>query len=592
MLNRNLKWAICLLIVLLSGVLSFADELPPVDIEVSYGSNERKIESFDESYTAWIEHEVRLSTAKNGLQPLKSELAAIEDDIEKKVKARKVATGVVTLIAGKQLRASAGVIPMLNLIDGDGLYDLELQRIDKYAEIHSQNELISDAFLDRDKFYSEYVKRWDHEQTHLSSQSNSAPPRVDTTALQDMIVPVPPLGAGCQNMCGVFWYDIGYQVYYDSFDYSIFAGGIMADISELSDLARSEHHKTCKGTASCGDDYWTCWGGTARHKLRTCKKQALGWDSATSSWKTVTCKIQYRNCGNRGGRCFSGVTGVLDNGKHDDTPPSNSSNTSNSKSGIITSGSSSASAGGSVTVGLATTTAFSSVYWYVAGPGDSGLGSHVETDTGGSSSTTESFTYTFPSDATEGTWTITAYIYNYSDSSTYETSYTVNVSGSRYTVSDNTPNCPDCTSDCSSPCSCTNSGTCGGTVTDNTPNCPDCTSHCSSPCGCSNSGTCNGSVYTPPSTPSTPPTPPPTPSPPTTVACGGASYTGCRESVSSRTEHHVPSCSNCGSSYWTCSPNASRHTDVLTCKRTDCDATLTRCQNGPGLCTKGRYHWL
>ena len=30
--------------------------------------------------------------------------------------------------------------------------------------------------------------------------------------------------------------------------------------------------------------------------------------------------------------------------------------------------------------------------------------------------------------------------------------------------SDNTPNCPDCTSHCSSPCSCTNSGTCGGSV--------------------------------------------------------------------------------------------------------------------------------
>ena len=36
---------------------------------------------------------------------------------------------------------------------------------------------------------------------------------------------------------------------------------------------------------------------------------------------------------------------------------------------------------------------------------------------------------------------------------------------------DNTPNCPDCTSDCSSPCSCTNSGTCGGTVS--TPPEPD-----------------------------------------------------------------------------------------------------------------------
>ena len=45
---------------------------------------------------------------------------------------------------------------------------------------------------------------------------------------------------------------------------------------------------------------------------------------------------------------------------------------------------------------------------------------------------------------------------------------------------DNTPNCQDCTSDCSSPCSCSNSGTCGGTVTDNTPDCSYCTDGCSS----------------------------------------------------------------------------------------------------------------
>ena len=62
------------------------------------------------------------------------------------------------------------------------------------------------------------------------------------------------------------------------------------------------------------------------------------------------------------------------------------------------------------------------------------------------------------------------------------------------TPTDNTPNCPDCTSHCSSPCSCSTSGTCNGTVVDNTPNCSDCTSHCSSPCSCTNSGTCNGTV--------------------------------------------------------------------------------------------------
>ena len=145
----------------------------------------------------------------------------------------------------------------------------------------------------------------------------------------------------------------------------------------------------------------------------------------------------------------------------------------------------------------------------------------------------------------------------------------------------------------------TNSGNSVGnpgnsTPSDETPNCPDCTSHCSSPCSCSNSGTCNGSVYTPPSTPSTPTTPPTTPSPPTTVACGGAAWTGCADSVSSRTQHKVSSCSNCGNHYWTCMSGAvERHTEVKTCKRTGCGASLTRCQNGPEACSiNGGYHWL
>ena len=259
------------------------------------------------------------------------------------------------------------------------------------------------------------------------------------------------------------------------------------------------------------------------------------------------CGQPFRNCTPE--HCLYG------GGPHSDVPDSSSSNTSSPS--VSLSGSSSASAGDSVVFELATATPFSSVYWYVAGPGDSGLGSHIETDTGGSSSTTESFTYTFPSDATSGDWTITAYIYNYSDSSTYETSYTVNVSGSRWTVSDDTPNCSDCTS------------------------------HCSSPCSCTNSGTCNGSVYTPP-------TPPQAPTPPPTVACGGAAWTDCRESVSSRTEHKVSSCSNCGKHYWTCMSGAvERHTEVKTCKRTGCGASLTRCQNGPEACSiNGGYHWL
>ena len=160
------------------------------------------------------------------------------------------------------------------------------------------------------------------------------------------------------------------------------------------------------------------------------------------------------------------------------------------------------------------------------------------------------------------------------------------------TPTDDTPNCPDCTSHCSSPCSCMNSGTCNGTVIDDTPNCQDCTSHCSSPCSCMNSGTCNGAVSSPPTGSTPPPSTPSPPSPPTTVSCGASSWTGCSASVSSRTEHKVDSCSNCGLTYWTCNSSAApRHETSHTCTRSGCGASYTRCTKNDGSCSGGSYVW-
>ena len=120
---------------------------------------------------------------------------------------------------------------------------------------------------------------------------------------------------------------------------------------------------------------------------------------------------------------------------------------------------------------------------------------------------------------------------------------------------DNTPSCSGCTTDCSYPCGCSGSGTCGGsnmpTPTDNTPNCSGCTSHCSSPCSCSDSGTCNGTVASPP------PTPPP------------------------------PSGPTCPSGH-TYDPNNSsqvdRHMVERTCRRSGCGQTWYRCVGKPASC--------
>ncbi|MDE0016628.1 MAG: hypothetical protein OXU51_10600 [Candidatus Poribacteria bacterium] len=89
----------------------------------------------------------------------------------------------------------------------------------------------------------------------------------------------------------------------------------------------------------------------------------------------------------------------------------------------------------------------------------------------------------------------------------------------------------------------------------------------------------------PPPTPTPPPEPTPTPPPPTTVACGARGWTGCTASVSSSTEHRVPSCSGCGSTYWTCSTFASNHTTLKTCRYSECGQTWQKCASAP-VCNK------
>lgn len=105
---------------------------------------------------------------------------------------------------------------------------------------------------------------------------------------------------------------------------------------------------------------------------------------------------------------------------------------------------------------------------------------------------------------------------------------------------------------------------------DETPNCQDCTSHCSSPCSCTNSGTCNGTVATLP----------PSPPEPTLVACGRRR---CTERVSERNKHLVDPCSACHQTYWSCGPHAEYHKNQhrsRTCRRSGCGNSWRRCQ-GP-----------
>ena len=180
--------------------------------------------------------------------------------------------------------------------------------------------------------------------------------------------------------------------------------------------------------------------------------------------------------------------------------------------------------------------------------------------------------------------------------------HTCAYSGTPSAPTDNTPNCQDCTSDCSTPCSCTNSGTCGGSQASLHP----CNIHNTSESGdhsyqasCSstdeNGSYCTGINFYACSHSHTypdPPANPPTPSP-TTIACGAASWTGCSVKSSDGEACLVDPCdSGCGSFYWSCSSGGvSWHKTPRTCKRENCGASYTNRTRGNGTCSNGAYIW-
>ena len=86
---------------------------------------------------------------------------------------------------------------------------------------------------------------------------------------------------------------------------------------------------------------------------------------------------------------------------------------------------------------------------------------------------------------------------------------------------------------------------------DGTPNCPDCTSHCSSPCSCSTSGTCDGTMVT--------------------AACGvhtiepGSSSEHSHRYISSCSEtENGNTCTNT-SGYYACSPHSHTYPAMVSC---------------------------
>ena len=90
-------------------------------------------------------------------------------------------------------------------------------------------------------------------------------------------------------------------------------------------------------------------------------------------------------------------------------------------------GSSTATPGSSYTVNVSVPSGWTRIYWYIKSPSESGYGtSAVIYTSGDSSSTSSSYTYSIPDDAS-GDYVLTAYVY-VSDNTIAEPSYTVSVS--------------------------------------------------------------------------------------------------------------------------------------------------------------------
>ncbi|MDE0634481.1 MAG: hypothetical protein OXI43_01325 [Candidatus Poribacteria bacterium] len=137
-------------------------------------------------------------------------------------------------------------------------------------------------------------------------------------------------------------------------------------------------------------------------------------------------------------------------------PPEDDNGGSSGSPNIVLSpsdGTSMVTAGSSYTLNLSVPSGYTRIHWYIKGPSDAGYGTTAATETGnGSSSTSASYTYSIPSDAS-GEYVLTAYIY-LADNTIAEPSYTVSVSNSGTSSSDSSSSsgselthwCPWCSS--------------------------------------------------------------------------------------------------------------------------------------------------
>ncbi len=304
---HRLILAMCVIVIPLATP-SFAHELPSVNIPTSYGST-HTITTFDETYTAKTDHDLKLLTARFELSLLIYEKDAIQKGLDRdRSGLRDAAKGVgIPLLAGKK-PGLAGIIVLVDkisdLLDEGKHFEIYLEFIDKWVEIDAQNNKIAGAYSDRDKFYEEYAKRWRHKYEN-DNPPNPVPPKNDLDDLSTMQQNIPPIGVRCGGACNDWWHNreytlsdignaewtaLGIPLIRDPITRVI---GTEAPLNMLAEYA-TIHQACCLG---CSDTYWTCRPRDVdKHEVKYCKIKITYRPGIVGMKVLGVCGKPYRKC--------------------------------------------------------------------------------------------------------------------------------------------------------------------------------------------------------------------------------------------------------------------------------------------------------
>ncbi|MDE0637798.1 MAG: hypothetical protein OXI43_18325 [Candidatus Poribacteria bacterium] len=256
---------------------------PPV-VETSDGRTV-VLTDVGQAHDEWTAAEGYLDDALDQMHDLKHDLEAIDKAIAGDTSGLEdLLTSMTALaIAGRRPDIGATVLLIKTLLTdieaGRKKYDLELQRIDKYAEIKSKNQEITDKYSDRDKFHSA-----------LSQLEGFTRNKQNTGELNDMLVAVPQISVACIG-CGDWYYDNNHFEFFSGQIHN-FKRGIGVPLSALTSKATS-HKVSCLG---CGDEYYSCRPKEVEeHQVLYCQKEIV-YGGLLNKVLINVCGNPYRNC--------------------------------------------------------------------------------------------------------------------------------------------------------------------------------------------------------------------------------------------------------------------------------------------------------